>query len=169
MAYSWATLRELSLSIMPKVYTPRFSALVGCQKILFYLKLQMLLELVLMTSPNPFGSLFSELGGYSGELGTRLSIVLYSAGLCKSAKLGVGVETGLICRHCGGVTCSNMVTFTGSGAGDVQADLSAIKSAVNIKITKNSLWFVCNDRRRDKVSSETIDLSRGKTIFTVFF
>lgn len=75
----------------------KFLALAERQKVFLQLTLRMLLELVFTTSPHPFGSLFSKFGGYGGELDTRPSIVLCSAGLCKGAKLEVGVGTDLIC------------------------------------------------------------------------
>ncbi len=82
---------------MLRVCTLMFLALVGRQKVLLQSILRMLLELVFTTSPHLFGFSFSELGGHDGELGTRPSVVLYSARLCKSAKLEVEVGTGLIC------------------------------------------------------------------------
>ncbi len=85
----------------------------------------MLLELVLTTSLHPFGSLFSELGGHNGELGTRPSVILCLAQLCEDAKLEVGAGTDLICRRCEGIIGLNVVAFTRSGVGDVRVNVIA--------------------------------------------
>lgn len=130
---------------------PRFLALIGRQKVLFPSILRMLLELVLTTSTHPFGSSFSKLEGYGGKLGTRPSVVLCSVGLCEGAKLEVEAGTVLICRRYNGITGSNAVAFTGSGAGDMRADLSTAKNTVNAEITKDLLYFVCDDEGGDKI------------------
>lgn len=119
IAYSLATPRKLLLPTMPRVCIPRFLALVGRQNVLLWSILQILLELVLMTSPHPFGSLFFKLKGYSGELGTCPSIILCLARFCKGAKLEVRAGTGLICQRCGGITGLNAVAFTGAKAWDI--------------------------------------------------
>ncbi len=50
-----------------------------------------------MMSPYPFGSLFSDLGGYGGELDTCPSVILCLAQLCNGAKLEIGARMDLIC------------------------------------------------------------------------
>lgn len=87
---------------------------------------------------------------------------------CKGAKLKVRVGTGLTCWCYGNINSSNAIVFTKDGARDKQADLSIAKSTVNVEITKDLLCFVCNNRRRDKVSSGVIDPS-GKEIFSTVF
>lgn len=63
----------------------------------------------------------------------------------------------------------NVVAFIGNEAGDIQADLSIAKDAVNIEVIKNLLYFICDNERGDKVLSEITNLSRGKNSSTVFF
>lgn len=169
MAHSLAIPWKLSLSTIPRVCTPGFLALVGCQKVLLQSTLRILLELVLTTSPPSFHSLFSKLEGHGGELGIYQSVVLYSAGLCESAKLEVGVGTSLIYQRCRSVTGWNMVAFTRDGVRDVQANLSAAKVAVNAKVTKDLLGFVRDNGRGDKVPSGVTDTSGEKNFSTVFF
>lgn len=139
MTHSLATPRELSLSTIPRVCIPRFLALVGSQKVFLQSTLQMLFELVLMTSPNLLGFLFFKLGGHGGEFGNCPSVGLCLARLYKSTKLEVEVGTGLICRRCGGITNLNAVAFTAGGAGNVRVILSTIKAAVNIKLSEDLL------------------------------
>lgn len=70
-------------------------------------------------SSHLFGTLFLKLEGYDGELGTRLFVILYLAGLCKGAKLEVETRMGLICQRYEDVNGSNAVTFIGDKTGDV--------------------------------------------------
>lgn len=129
----------------------------------------MLLELVLTISSYPFGSLFSELGGHGSKLGARSSVILCLTRVCKSTKLEIRVERGLICQHCRGVTSSNAVAFTETGGGDMRANLSIIKGAINIEVTEDLLCFVCDDRGGDKISSRVINSSEREIFLIGFF
>lgn len=80
------------------------------------------------------------------------------AGLCKGAKLKIEAGTDLIYWWCGGVTGSNAIVFTGDGVGYVQTNLSAAKGVVNVKVTKDLLYFVCDDGKRDELPSRLTDL-----------
>lgn len=51
----------------------------------------------------------------------------------------------------------------------MQADLSAVEDVVNAEITEDLLCFVCDNRRRDKVSLGVINPSKKETFLTVFF
>lgn len=148
---------------------PRFLALVGRQKVLCQLTLPILLELFLIMLPYLFGSLFSKLKSHNGKLGTCLSIVLYLVEFYEGTKLEVGAEIDLICRYCRGMTGLNMIAFTGNGAGNVRNDLSATKDIVNIEITENLLYFLCDDRREDKLPSGVTDSFGGETFLNIFF
>lgn len=129
----------------------------------------MLLELVLITSSHPFGSSFSEFEGYSGELGTCLSVVLSLTRLCEGAKLVIRVGTGLICQHCGDITGSNVISFTKSGARDVRANLSTVEDVVNAEVTKDLFCFIYDDGEEDKVSSGVNNFFGRETFSNVFF
>lgn len=89
--------------------------------------------------------------------------------LCEGAKLEVETGMGLICQYYRGVIGSNAVVFIGGGVGDMRVDLSTTKSIVNIKVTKDLLYFVCNDGRGDKVPSVVTDSSRRETFLIIFF
>lgn len=102
----------------------------------------MLIELVLRMSLYPFSSLFSKLGGYSDKLGTRPSIVLCLARLCKDVKLEVRIGMCLFCQRCGGIIGSNVIAFIKSGVENVQANLFAIEDVVNVELTEDLLCFV---------------------------
>lgn len=132
---------------MPKFYIPRFLTFVGYQKVLLQSTLQMLLELLVLTTlSHPFGFLFSELEGNGGKFNTHLSLVLYLAGLCEDIKLEVRAGTSLIYQCYKGIIGSNAVAFIGGGVGDIQVNLSAAESTVNAKVTEDLLCFVYNDR-----------------------
>lgn len=122
-----------------------------------------------MTSPHPFSSLFFELRSNGGELGTCLFVVLYLAGLYKGAKLEVEAKTGLICWRCRDIIGLNAIAFTGDGARDMQADLSAAEDAINANTIGDLLYFVYDDGRRNKVLSVITDLFRGETFLTIPF
>lgn len=48
-------------------------------------------------------------------------------------------------------------------------DLSAAKATVNAEVNKDLLYFICNDKGRDKVPSRVIDPSQGETFLIVLF
>lgn len=148
---------------------PRFLALVEYPKLYLQSTLRMLLELVFIMLSHPFGSLFFKLKGHGGELGTCSFVVLCLTRLCEGAKLGKEVGTGLTCQRYGGVIGSNTVVFTRARAGDMRAYLSAAKSVVNVKVTKDLLCCICDDGGRDKIPLVVTDLSGGETLLTVFF
>lgn len=82
--------------------------------------------------------------------------------LCKGAKLEVKAETDLIYQCYGSVTSLNTIAFIGSGVRDMQADLFIVESAVNVKVIKNLLYFICDNKREDKVFSKVTNPYRGK-------
>lgn len=51
----------------------------------------------------------------------------------------------------------------------MQANLFIAKGAINIEVIKNLLYFVCDDKRGDKLSSRVNNLSKRETFSTVFF
>lgn len=128
----------------------------------------MFLELVFITLSYSVCSLFFEWGVYNSKFGTRSFVILYLAKLCKSAKLELGAETGLIYWRCKSVIGLNVVVFIRVEVGNIQANLFVVGSTINIKVTEDLLCFICDDGREDKIPSEVIDHSRGKFSWLFF-
>lgn len=95
-------------------------------------------------------------------------VILYGAELCKSTKLEVRVRMSLICQCCRGITGLNIVALIGDKAGDIQANLSITKNAVNVKVSKDLFYFVCDDRRGDKILSGITDFLEGNFLNCFF-
>ncbi len=98
-----------------------------------------------------FDSLFFKLKSQGGKLDTYSFIQLCLVRLCKSVKLEVRAGIGLIYQHCGSVISSKAVAFIRNEARDMRADLFAAKDAVNKRVIKDLLYFVFDNRRRNKV------------------
>lgn len=90
--------------------------------------------------------------------------------LCKSFKWEIRPRISLIDWHCGGITGSNcIVVFNKDRIRDLQANLSTAKDIINIKITKNLLYFIYDDGKKDKIFLRVINLFQKEIFSIVFF
>lgn len=131
-------------------------------------------------------SLLSEIKNHSSEHNSHSFGTSCSTRLWKDAKLEVGKDTNLIHQAIGDVINWNVLAFTRSSAGDMQANLLAVEDIANIEKTKNLLCFAFDNRKKDegtkdllcfasdsekknKVPLKVIDLAKEKNISTDFF